>query len=218
MRKPVVLGVSPFKIEKGFWKRFFAFDALLIAVQYTSFALAGLPYMGVGRNMGYRKALFFETGGFKRHTDLDSGDDDLLINETADRNNVEVILHTDAMTVSKSEDSLKKWINQKIRHVSTAPRYKLLHKMLLIIMPVSQYIVFGLFVVLLYLQSNSQFVAALLGIKILTQQIVYFKCLSRLKALQLGTTGFIYEFVQLIVYPVVYLKQLNRRIELWKRM
>ena len=36
-------------------------------LQYLSFALAKTPYMGVGRNLGYKKSLFFSVKGFASH-------------------------------------------------------------------------------------------------------------------------------------------------------
>ena len=211
MKKEIVIGASPIIPTAGFWNQWFAFDAFVIAVQYLSFALAGIPYMGVGRNMGYRKSLFVSSGGFEKHENKASGDDDLFINETARANNVEVVLHHEAMTVSKSKDKLNIWIDRKVRHVSTAPIYKSRHKILLIIMPVSQYIVFGLFVVLLCTQNYTKYVVLLFLMRYLTQQIVFYRCLLNMNMTQFKTTGYLYETWQLFVYPVVFLKQIFRR-------
>lgn len=218
MRKPIALGISPFVDESGFWKKFFALDALMIAVQYVSFALAGKPYMGVGRNMGYRKQLFFDTGGFKSHVYLESGDDDLFINEVANRKNVEIVLHTDAITFSKSKDTLKKWINQKLRHLSTSHKYKHLDKILLVSLPFSQYIVFGLFIVLLSLKTNTGITAVVFLLWFFTQQIVIYLCLKRTKAIKNKAWSLAYVIAQPFVYALVLFIKEKRRFELWKQM
>lgn len=218
MRKPIVLGVSPFEDESGFWKKFFAADALMIAIRYVSFALGGFPYMGVGRNMGYHKDVFFKAGGFRNHVHLASGDDDLFVNEAAHRKNVEIVLHPDAFTVSKSKDTLKKWINQKLRHVSTAHKYRVLHKVLLILLPLSQYIAFGLFIVLLLLKINAVLTAVVFSLGFITQQIVVFLCLKRTKAIKNRAWSLAYVITQPFVYSLVLFKKEKRRFELWKQV
>lgn len=218
MKKPIALGVSPFVEETGYWKRFFLMDSAFIAVQYTSFALAGVPYMGVGRNMGYRKETFFEVGGFRSHVSLESGDDDLFVNEAANRKNVEIVLHPDALTVSKSQNSLNKWINQKLRHISTAPKYKTLHKILLAALPVSQYIAFGIFVVLLLLKINEVLSSTIFLLMLTTQQIVFFLCLNNIRTIENKAWSLIYVIKQPFVYLCVLFLKARRRIELWKQV
>lgn len=217
MRKPIVLGVSPFIDEPGFWKKFFAMDALMIALQYVTFTLAGFPYMGVGRNMGYRKQLFFERGGFKSHLYLESGDDDLFINEAANRKNVEIVLHPDAFTVSKSKNSLKKWINQKLRHLSTAHKYSTLDSLLLLGLPFSQYIAFGLFIVLLWLEINAVLTTVVFIFWFFTQQIVIYLCLKKTKAIKNKAWSLAYVIAQPFVYALVLFIKEKRRFELWKQ-
>jgi hypothetical protein len=46
------------KIEKSFLNKLIRFETLLTAIQYFSWAKAGLPYMGVGRNLAYKKRVF----------------------------------------------------------------------------------------------------------------------------------------------------------------
>ncbi|MDZ7848501.1 MAG: glycosyltransferase [Owenweeksia sp.] len=81
--RDVVLGYSPYRPVKGFTSHLTEWETLLTAQQYFSFSLAGLPYMGVGRNLGYAKGLFFNSTQFRKHLHLASGDDDLLIGERA---------------------------------------------------------------------------------------------------------------------------------------
>ena len=92
----IVLGYSPFKKEKGFLNSLIRFDGFWVALQYLSFAKAGKPYMGVGRNLAYTKNDFFKIGGFKKHYNLKSGDDDLFVNEIANNRNTAVVLNEDS--------------------------------------------------------------------------------------------------------------------------
>ncbi|MCK7541052.1 MAG: hypothetical protein MZV63_64290 [Marinilabiliales bacterium] len=38
--------------------RYVRHETMMIAMQYFGMAMAGVPYMGVGRNLSYRKTLF----------------------------------------------------------------------------------------------------------------------------------------------------------------
>jgi hypothetical protein len=40
------------------------FETFHTAMQYLSYALAGIPYMGVGRNLSYKKDIFIRNKGF----------------------------------------------------------------------------------------------------------------------------------------------------------
>jgi len=49
----LVLGIAPLDKAKGFLNKLIRFETYLTALQYASYVFAGIPYMGVGRNMGY---------------------------------------------------------------------------------------------------------------------------------------------------------------------
>ncbi len=127
--KAVVLGFSPYRREAGLLNKWIRFEACWTALNYLSFALAGQPYMGVGRNLAYRKSLFEKTGGFAKHADLASGDDDLFIAEAATGANVAVCLAPDAFVFSDGKRTCREYFNQKARHFSTGKRYPSVSKM-----------------------------------------------------------------------------------------
>jgi biofilm PGA synthesis N-glycosyltransferase PgaC len=63
---------------------------MFIGMQYLGMAIRGIPYMGVGRNLAYRKDLFFRKKGFGAHNHIISGDDDLFVNANASGANTRV--------------------------------------------------------------------------------------------------------------------------------
>jgi poly-beta-1,6-N-acetyl-D-glucosamine synthase len=130
-RKSIVLGYSPYKKKKGLLNFFIRYDAAQAALTYLNLALSGIPYMGVGRNLAYRKSLFFEKGGFRKHMHLLSGDDDLFVNENASGKNTTVRIHRDGHMASEPKLTWKEWFRQKKRHYTTAPHYKALHRLVL---------------------------------------------------------------------------------------
>lgn len=130
-KKEIVLSYGGYFKEKGLTNLFIRTDTAFIAMQYLTFAKIGFPYMGVGRNMAYKKELFFKNNGFAKHSHLNSGDDDLFINEVAKKSNTCVELSPQSYTRSVPAKTFKKWRNQKKRHLQTGKLYKTKYKFLL---------------------------------------------------------------------------------------
>ena len=120
----IVLGYGAYRKEDNFLNLIIRYDTIFTAGQYLGMALAGKPYMGVGRNLAYRKELFIRNGGFGPHQAILSGDDDLLVNRLANPDNVAVCMNPEAFTVSKPCSSLSEWFRQKIRHQSVGVYYR----------------------------------------------------------------------------------------------
>jgi glycosyltransferase involved in cell wall biosynthesis len=127
----IILGYGGYIRKKGFLNRLIRFDTLFIALQYFSYAIAKSPYMGVGRNLAYRKSLFFDNKGFQKHLHLVSGDDDLFVNENANAKNTQLIVSKESFTLSLPEKNFKAWFYQKKRHLSTARYYRFRHKFII---------------------------------------------------------------------------------------
>lgn len=137
-KKDIVLGFSPYFEEKGIINRIVRYDTLFNGLHYLGAALCGHPYMGVGRNLAYRKSLFFESGGFSHLMNNKAGDDDLFVNHVATKMNTAVVLSQESYTYSRSKLRLKEWWQQKRRHLSVAPAYKASTKIRLTIEPMTR--------------------------------------------------------------------------------
>ncbi len=127
----IILGFSPYNKQKGWLNKLIRFDTVMIAMQYFTMALAGMPYMGVGRNMAYRKSLFAKTGGFEKHKSIASGDDDLFIQQAATATNTKICLDQDSFMISEPKHSWKEFFTQKARHIKTGKSYKRHHQIIL---------------------------------------------------------------------------------------
>lgn len=136
-RKQLVLGFSPYSRVEGWLNRVIRFDTLMIGCHYMGFARSGNPYMGVGRNLAYHKDLFFKIGGFKSHYSIASGDDDLFVNQVASGNNTLVVSTPDSQTISAPKETWAAWFTQKRRHFTTSGMYKVSHKLMLTLWPLS---------------------------------------------------------------------------------
>ena len=142
--KDIVLGFSPYEYRPGLLNFLIRSETLFTAVQYFSLALAGWPYMGVGRNLAYRTSVFFNNRGFYTHKNVLGGDDDLLMNEVATGRNTAVCLDPAAFMWSKPKETWADWRIQKRRHLNVGKYYQPGHKFRLGLLTASHVLTWGL--------------------------------------------------------------------------
>lgn len=130
-KSQIVLGFSSYEKRPGLLNSFIRFETFLTGIQYIGFALIGKPYMGVGRNLSYRKALFINNKGFNTHLGVMGGDDDLFVNEHATAENVGVSIGKDALILSQPKTTFIDYYYQKLRHLSVGKKYKFGDRILL---------------------------------------------------------------------------------------
>ncbi|MBE8727875.1 glycosyltransferase [Flavobacterium hungaricum] len=162
--KTIVLGYGGYeKAERSFLNKIIRFETVMTALQYFSWAKAGLPYMGVGRNLAYKKEEFFNVNGFIDHIQIRSGDDDLFINQAANKANTTLSYMPESFTYSEPKKTFREWFTQKRRHISTAEHYKFFDKMQLSLFFLSQLFFFLLVIILLSFQFQWIAVLAILA-------------------------------------------------------
>jgi glycosyltransferase involved in cell wall biosynthesis len=167
-----VLGYGGYLREKGLLNKYIRYDTMTIAMQYLGMAIRGVPYMGVGRNLAYRRSDFFSNKGFGAHNHIISGDDDLYVNSNATLSNTTVEFGNGAHTRSIPASSVEEWVTQKKRHLTTAPYYKPRDKVLLISEPLTRVLFYTALVISLSDLFLWPYVAAIFGIRLLVQTIV----------------------------------------------
>jgi len=133
-----VLGYGAYFEKKGFVNKLVNFDTLFIGLQYLGMAYSSSPYMGVGRNMAYRKQTFLDQKGFASTLHLKSGDDDLMVNKAATAENTRVEVAQESITLSHPHQTLKGWYYQKERHLSVSSFYSASSKFRLALEPLSR--------------------------------------------------------------------------------
>ena len=149
----VVLGYGPLRGTMGVISLFSSFETAITAIQYFNYALYRYPYMGVGRNLLVDKTSWMRAGGYASHTDIASGDDDLLIQDIASIGKSRISINTDRKSYmySPTMESLQAFLSQKQRHISTSTRYTWLHKGLLALYSSSHMLIYGLLLVLSFI-------------------------------------------------------------------
>lgn len=173
MQKTIVLGYGKYeKIPNSFLNKIIRYETLLTAIQYFSWAKIGHPYMGVGRNLAYKKEEFFSVNGFIDHMQIRSGDDDLFVNQAAKSKNTTIAYTPESFTLSKPKTTYKDWLIQKRRHIATANYYKSSDKLQLGAFYCSQLLFILLPIILLAFQFQWILVLSLIALRYLTAWIV----------------------------------------------
>jgi len=171
--KKIVLGYGRYERRKGLLNLLIRYETVFTAMQYLAYAIKGTPYMGVGRNLAYKKDLFFKNKGFARHYHIASGDDDLFVNETSTKDNTAVEFSPESHTVSIPKLSLKSWINQKKRHLSAGRHYTSSSRRKIAGELISRILLYASFIALC-LTSPWYFIAlAILGILLIIKLLVF---------------------------------------------
>ncbi len=209
----IVLGYGAYVAQDTWLNRCIRFDTMQIGATYLSYALRGLAYMGVGRNLAYTRNLFKTQKGFSAHAHIASGDDDLFVSAAAQANNVTIQILPKSHTISVPKNTWSDWVRQKTRHLSTAYMYQERIKFLLVMSFVLQYLFFivcviGIFSVKLWFIALS---AVLLRGSVFTY--INFKLSKVLNEAKIWYYSIIFEILFLGIYPILHLR---KRFEIWR--
>ncbi len=205
----IVLGYGPYEKHPGFLNKVIRFETFHSALQYLSYALAGHPYMGVGRNLSYKKDLFSQHKGFASISHIPGGDDDLFISKAATGTNTAIMIDTDAHTMSIPKKTWAAWKHQKTRHYSTSKYYRFKHKFLLGLYSFSQFLFYPLLIATAFI-FNWQIALSILVVKSGIQYLVFSKAMKKLNESDL--TGWIFLMdIWMIVYYLLFANTL------WKK-
>jgi len=213
----IVLGYGAYSNRKGIINKMIRMDTLRIGLQYLSLAVAGMPYMGIGRNLAYRKSFFMKEKGFSPHSQIPSGDDDLFVNKSATKYNIRIAANKNCVTFSEPKKNLKDWVQQKRRHVKTSGHYTSFSKFILAVITFSQYF-FWITAIALLFSSRFQFVAlGVIGGYIIIQLIILKKDMTRLNETKLFVYSLLSEWILLFFfYPLITISNLVFKQATWK--
>lgn len=215
----LVIGYGAYQKKKGLLNWLIRYETLKTALQYFSYALAGYPYMGTGRNLSYKRGLFYRVGGFTSHYQIASGDDDLFVNKVATPQNTRLAYNVESHTVSKPKTSFSTWFTQKSRHLTTGKHYRQAHKWRLAAYAFTKLLIYPAFAAtLIVLPLGSLFYAACgtMGVFIASQIVITEKASRKLDEKNLGWGAPLLELFFVIFEPLWVFINLMSRNNKWK--
>lgn len=203
--KQIVLGYGGYEKRRGLLNLLIRYETVFTAIQYLAFAIKGHPYMGVGRNLAYEKALFFKNKGFARHYHIASGDDDLFVNEIAARHNTTIEIHKDSHTLSIPKTTFRDWIKQKQRHLSAGKHYKLGSRIRLAVELISRVCLYTTLVFLCISSAWIWLILAAFGLLLVTRLVIFKLGMSRLAEKYLLLPSLLLDPVMPLVLGIIWI-------------
>lgn len=195
----IVLGYGALHKKKGFFNQLVRWETFHSALQYLSYSRRGLTYMGVGRNLSYKKSVFYRHKGFTSHNHLPGGDDDLFINKASTKINTAISLDKDTFTLSEAPKNMGQWIRQKRRHYTTSKYYKGIHKFFLGLYSFTHFMYYPLLATS-FLFFDWRFVLGVFGLRFLVQIFIFYKSTKRLNEKDLFPLFLLFDFIMFFYY------------------
>ena len=214
----IVIGYGGYIAEEGLLNSYIRYETMFIGMQYFGMTMAGKPYMGVGRNLAYRRSFFFDRGGFGPHNHIMSGDDDLFVNRNATIDNCSLMLSPDSFTLSAAQKSLGAWIKQKRRHFSAATYYKWNDKVRLFFEPFSRVSYYGLLLTLLLMLVSWPIVLFIAMARLVMRAVVIRKAAATFKEPRLWVISLFFDILAPFVTAFLFVTTIRRGKgrETWK--
>lgn len=212
----IVLGYGAYAIKKGLLNFIIRFDTMRTAMQYLSFAKIGIPYMGVGRNLSYKKELFFREHGFQKHYKIESGDDDLFVNHAANSKNTKIVLSPEAKTISVPKTKFISWWHQKRRHLTTGRKYKKSHLFLLAILDISYLFFITSSIFLLVSNYEIIIISAILALRYASYLLIFKKAMIKVGEQKLLLISPLLEALLSVLLPIISVTNIFYSKSKWK--
>lgn len=201
--KELILGVGAYHEEKHLVSQLTAYETFQTACKYISASISGTPYMGVGRNIAYRKSAFKRKGGFDGLENITGGDDDLLVQKLATADNTAVNLKKHSLTYSSPKRTWKGYLNQKTRHLSVGKHYKSVIKFNLMVQSIVHALVWLSFIYLLIFLSAPIVVIGSFVILMVIKGLIYNR-ISTMLGLPFHMSVYpILDFVYALILPLL---------------
>jgi biofilm PGA synthesis N-glycosyltransferase PgaC len=215
------IGISPYNREDSLLNRLIRWDALSIALQYTGFAYAGFPYMGVGRNMGWHISKKNELISVLKNSISDSalpisGDDDITLQQMLPHIELAVIKNPSTFLYSTSQQSLNDWLKQKSRHHTTGWKYPWRIQLMIGTIYLSKLLFFPL-VLLCILHSAHIFESGIILLVLyMLKRMAYTYLFKKLLQKDLIAYIFLLDIIHIFVIPIISIQSLGRSNKAWK--
>lgn len=213
----LVLGFSPYFNHHGWLSNMISYDTLVTGMQYLTMARHGHAYMGVGRNMAYRKQTFFDHNGFQGLLNERAGDDDLFVNKITTRSNTAVVCSKDSLTWSAPKRTWREWVQQKRRHLSVSSHYNLGNKLRVGVEPLMRGLMYGIIIVCIVHGGLYAFIALILwALRLAAQLIAVNICAKRWGMQGFGLNIILHDiFLPLMTLYILLTKQFYKQKIYW---
>jgi len=182
--KTFALGHGSYLALPGLLNKIIQYETLFTAIYYFSFGYWKAPFMGVGRNLCYKKSFFMEKKAFNSIWHIEGGDDDLFVNRYATAENTAIVAHPESITISQPKTSFKTYFTQKKRHYHAGKYYRNKDKLKLGLYSLSHLVFWLSAAGIVILESTWEPIALVLGLvfaRAMLQYLIIHKARKKLE-------------------------------------
>lgn len=213
----LVLGFAPFNKLPGFLNKLIRYDNTLSALNYFSFALAGMPYKGVGRNMAFRKNSYTEWNGYsKRGGKIQAGDDVLFVNAVAKKRSTEIAINKESFIYTQPKTTFGEWLAQRARHAQTNFYYKFYHQFILLLPPLATLILYFFPFAFIFYPEESIYAAIAGGTVYIFRLFVHTVVSNKLDNGDLKWYIIFLDLAYIFTLPILFFKSILSSEKEWK--
>lgn len=203
----IVLGYSTYDTPSkiNIWLRFWCFfDALF----YFAMAQSGMPFKGVGKNLSYKRKLFYRQKGFISHYNISVGDDELFINKAGNAKNTSWRISPGSVMKTVKEITFGAWWKKEITRLMLREHFKTGHRFILSMHALTTIMFYALFVVLLVLKAAWVITLSIFVLRLISQLIVYGYAQKRLGEKKLLLLTPFFEIFLMLIDLVIWISLL----------
>lgn len=217
----IVLGYAAYEQNNTFLNTLIRYDNVHTAIQYISHAIIGQPFRGVARNVSYPKSLFLSNYNYILLYNSLVRDEDLFVNQIANKKNTEVEYSVEAQVVSQQrQSSFHEWLEYKRLSGSAGKLYKLKSKLLLGLYYVSGFFFYvSLIVAVVFLRNNIDYLillAGLFSVRFISQWFIFGKCIRKLNEKALIGKVPLLDVFFVFILPILVINKIFYRKKKWK--
>jgi len=214
--KSINIGYTAYKTNGGFWSSLINYDNVNLALNYLSLSMLGITFIGDGKNLAYRRELFFKKGAFIPYYNLISGEDDIFINRVANGSNTAVNINSEAINDTIITEKYYDWRLKKLCHYKSVRYFNFFDRIMTSLMPMTTVLLYCVMALSIVFRFPWEYVVGVDLIKWVIQIIIYFKACVRLRTKKIAIFAPLFEIVFLPINTIFKLKSLRRKKNKWK--
>lgn len=120
----VIIGYSPLEANRGFFHAWVQFENNLTAYLYYGLLGLGFPFMGVGRNLGFRRDWYHVIQPYSKNWEALSGSDDFLVQASSRGRVIPCLVPSSFVPYRwRRGETMKAYIRRRQRHFSAFRAY-----------------------------------------------------------------------------------------------
>ncbi|MDY0054386.1 MAG: glycosyltransferase [Bacteroidales bacterium] len=213
--KEIVIGYTAIETKKGLLNSLIQYDNHTIALNYLGNAILGNPYMGRGKNLAFKRDLFFRQGGYISHYVIPVGEDDIFINKVSTKKNTNFVLSKDSINLCKARVKYRDFKMDKKKLILSQKHFKLIDRFIIDLIPFTTFLIYLLFGFAIYINIPWQYLITALIIRFSVQIIIYYRTIKALGTKKIAIFAPLFELFFMFYNTIIRINTLTSKGKKW---